>query len=243
MRVSVEPVASWSSTVAAALNDWLAVRARPRMCLAVGSTPEPVYRMLAPALLSDATIFLVDEFGGLPVGDPGRCASTLWRGLLDRARLPASRFLGPDVDATDIDAECARYEQVIADGGLDLAVLGLGMNGHVGMNEPGSGADTATRVVQLAPETREAALRYGLTTAPTWGVTVGMRTLLAAREVWLLVTGRHKRVILQQVLAGAIGPSCPASLLRTHPNAWCWADDAALPPRAALQPEDAEVWP
>jgi 6-phosphogluconolactonase/glucosamine-6-phosphate isomerase/deaminase len=241
MRVSVEPTATWSSNVAAALNDWLAVRARPRLCLAVGSTPEPVYRRLAPALLSDATIFLVDEFGGLPAGDPGRSAATLWRGLLDRSRLPASRFLGPDVDATDLDAECSRYEQVIADGGLDLAVLGLGLNGHVGMNEPGSDMDSATRVVQLAPETREAALSYGLATAPTWGVTVGMRTLLAAREVWLLVTGRHKRRILHEVLTGAIGPSCPASLLRTHPNAWCWADSAALRPRHAVPPEEAQL--
>jgi 6-phosphogluconolactonase/glucosamine-6-phosphate isomerase/deaminase len=241
MHVSVEPADAWSTTVAAALNDWLSVRARPRLCLAVGSTPEPVYRKLAPALLSDATVFLVDEFGGLPVGDPGRCASTLWRGLLERARLPASRFLGPNVDAADIDAECGRYEQVITDGGLDLVVLGLGTNGHVGMNEPGSDADTATRVVQLAPETREAALRYGLATAPTWGITVGMRTLLAAREVWLLVTGRHKRAILHQVLTGAVDPSCPASLLRTHPNAWCWADDAALPRRGALPP-DVQVW-
>jgi 6-phosphogluconolactonase/glucosamine-6-phosphate isomerase/deaminase len=109
------------------------------------------------------------------------------------------------------------------------------------MNETGSDADTATRVVQLAPETREAALRYGLATAPTWGITVGMRTLLAAREVWLLVTGRHKRAILHQVLTGAVGPTYPASLLRTHPNAWCWADDAALPRRGALAP-DVEVW-
>lgn len=243
MRVSVEPADAWSSTVAEALNDWLAVRARPRLCLAVGSTPEPVYRRLAPALLSDATVFLVDEYGGLPVGDPGRCASTLWRGLLDRARLPASRFLSPNVDAADIEAECVRYEQVIADGGLDLAVLGLGINGHVGMNEPGSDADTATRVVQLTPETRDAALRYGLATAPTWGVTVGMRTLLAAREVWLLVTGKHKRAILHQVLSGVVGPVCPASLLRTHPNAWCWADDAALPRRVALPPDSAQAWP
>jgi len=228
MRLQLQPAALWSSTVATALDDWLATRAQPRICLATGTTPDPVYRRLSPALVSDATIFLLDEFGGLPAGHPGRCESMLREGLLHRARVPASRFVYPDVDAADLDAECQRYQQLIDDGGLDLVVLGLGPNGHVGLNEPGSAADTVTRVVQLEDTTRVAAAQYGIVEAPTWGVTVGLRTLLSAREVWMLVTGRGKRPILERALQGPIDPDCPASLLRVHPNIQCWVDDEAL---------------
>lgn len=227
MRVQVDPAGSWAASVATALNEWLAARARPRLCLAAGATPEPVYRRLAPALVADATIFLLDEFGGLPAGDPGRCAAMLRRGLLDRAAVPAGRFRFPDVDVTDLDAECRRYEHAILDGGLDLAVLGLGTNGHVGMNEPGSDVDTVTRVVHLTDATRTASSSYGVSEPPTWGITMGMRTLLAAGEVWLLVTGRRKREVLDRVLNGPIDPAVPATLLRDHPHVVFHVDDEA----------------
>lgn len=231
MRVHVDPAGSWAVAVAAALNEWLGERAQPRLCLAAGTTPEPVYQRLAPVLVADATIFLLDEFGGLPADDPGRCAAMLRRGLLQRAAVPAGRFRAPDVDAPDLDAACRRYEGAIADGGLDLAVVGLGPNGHIGMNEPGSAADSVTRRVDLADTTRAASRRYGITRPPAWGVTMGMGTVLAAREIWLLVTGPHKRRILDRVLNGPVDPSVPATLLRTHPDVVCRVDDRAYRPR------------
>lgn len=229
MRLHVESVASWAATVSSALDGWLGARARPRIGLATGTTVEPVYHRIAPLLVADATIFLLDEYGGLPADDPGRSAAMLRRGLLDRVGISNGRFRCPDVDATNLEEACHSYETCIADGGLDLVVLGLGVNGHVGLNEPGSGPDTVTRVVTLTEESRRASLHYGVAVAPAWGITVGMRTLLAATEVWLLVTGRHKRVVLDRVLHGPITPDVPASLLRIHARVTCWADGDAVP--------------
>lgn len=229
MRLHVEPVASWAATVASSLDGWLGARARPRIGLATGMTVEPVYHRLAPVLVADATIFLLDEYGGLPVDDPGRCAAMLRRGLLDRVGVSDGHFRWPDVDAPDIDGACDNYEACIADGGLDLVVLGLGVNGHVGLNEPGSGPETVTRVVTLTEVSRRASLHYGVARPPTWGITVGMRTILAAREIWLLVTGRHKRPVLDRVLHGPVTLDLPASLLRAHDRVLCWADGDAVP--------------
>jgi glucosamine-6-phosphate deaminase len=231
MRLHVEPVGSWAATVAAALDTWMGARARPRVCLATGTTVEPVYQRLHPLFVVDATIFLLDEYGGLTADDPGRCEATLRRGLVDRVGTSNGRFRWPDVDAEDLDAECVSYEAQIDDGGLDLVILGLGVDGIVGLNEPGSGPDTATRTVELTPESRRASLQRGLSTAPTWGITVGMRPLLDASEIWLLVTGRHKRAVLDRVLRGVISPDVPASLLRSHPQIVCWADRDAMPAR------------
>jgi glucosamine-6-phosphate deaminase len=228
VRLHIEPVASWAATVASSLDGWLGARARPRIGLATGTTVEPVYSRLAPVLVADATIFLLDEYG-LPEGDPGRSAAMLRRGLLDRIGLSNGRFRCPDVDAADLDGACGSYEAAISDGGLDLVVLGLGVNGHVALNEPGSGPETVTRVVTLTAESRLAAQQYGAVEPPSWGITVGMRTLLQAREIWLLVTGRHKRAILDRVLHGPVTPDVPASLLRIHGGVTCWADADALP--------------
>jgi glucosamine-6-phosphate deaminase len=112
-------------------------------------------------------------------------------------------------------------------GGLDLTLLGLGGNGHIGLNEPGTTADSPTRVVRLAVSTKEAAGRYGSGQEPEWGMTLGMRSILDSQEIWLLVTGSHKTEILDQVLNGPIGPEVPASFLRTHPNIVVLADRSA----------------
>ncbi len=188
----------------------------------------PFYREVAAQVdLAGVTIYLLDEFGGLPKGDPGRCETMLRRSLVDIAR-GEPELIVPDVDAADPDAEAARYQRAIEAGGLDLAILGLGSNGHVGMNEPGSGRDSPTRVVSLEPDTSLHAQRaYGASVFPTWGLTVGLEQLLAARQVWLLVTGGHKAEILKLTLTAPVGPSVPATFLRDHPAATVLADESA----------------
>jgi glucosamine-6-phosphate deaminase len=102
------------------------------------------------------------------------------------------------------------------------------VNGHVGLNEPGSGPDSPTRVVGTAAATQEAALRrYGAGRAPVTGITLGMDRLLAAGEIWLLVTGSRKADILARALNGPEGDDCPASFLRRHPRLWVIADEGA----------------
>lgn len=198
-----------------------------RLCLPTGDTPAPVYRRVAGMCsLEGIDLFLLDEFGGLPPGDPGRCATMLARDLLGPA--PGSpSFHVPDVDAFDTDAAAKRFGEMVGDGGLDLAVVGLGSNGHVGMNEPGTTIDQRTRVVDLAPSTSQGARSYGATVTPTWGITVGMAELMDAREVWVLVTGGHKTDILNRVLHGPVDPEAPASFLTEHHNCVFLVDESA----------------
>ena len=224
MRVEVLPPESWAEAVARELEG----RLQPsglRLCLATGATPLPVYAALPGDALATSTVFLLDEFGDLPVGHRGRCETMLRTALLDR--VPAGEFHFPDVDAPDLEVECGRYRDLINDGGFDLAVLGLGTNGHLGLNEPGSKADQPTRVVNLTEETREGARRYGADPPPTWGLAVGLSEILAASEVWLLVTGAAKAEILRRVINDGETDQIPATFLRAHPNSVIWADEEA----------------
>jgi len=165
----------------------------------------------------------------------------LRRQLVDRLRVPPARFVTIAADERDPVAAAARHDAEAA--GLDLAILGLGINGHVGFNEPGSGPDDPTRVVELAATSVETAVaRYGAGRRPTAGITIGLARLLEADEVWLLATGRRKAAMLSRVLGGPEGRDCPASYLPRHPRLTVFADEAA----AGLQggrcdPRDRDV--
>jgi glucosamine-6-phosphate deaminase len=234
MQVEVVPDERWPRTVAARWAEFLRAQPTLRQCLPTGNTPAPVYAELVAATargevgFARCEVFLLDEFGGLPRGHPARCDTALRRMLIDHVDLPEERFHRLDPDAADLDAECRRFAGEVADGGLDLVVLGLGANGHVGLNEPGSGRDAPTRRVELHPTTADGAAAYGATDiTPTWGLTLGLDAILAAREVWLLVTGAAKADVLARALSGPIGPELPASFLREHPSARVLTDDAA----------------
>jgi len=220
LRIEVTTTAEWPAAVSGRLTRALSASPTLRLCLATGETARPVYERTR--VTGDPLIFLLDEFGGLARHDPARCAAML------RRDLPGAPFLAPDVDGDDPEAAAARYGRLINDAGLDLAIVGLGRNGHLGMNEPGSTPLSETRVVDLARSTSTGALRYGATIEPRWGITVGLRQLMEARELWLLVTGGHKSDILRQSLGDPIGPDLPATFLREHRNAWLLADSAAM---------------
>jgi glucosamine-6-phosphate deaminase len=230
-ELRVLPASAWAGVVADALLERLAAEPRLRVCLPTGDTPVPLYAQLAARDLvagpswAQATVVLLDEWAGLPPGDPARCDARLRRDLLDRLA-PPPRFVPIDVDGSDDEAAARSHD--LAARGLDLAVLGLGMNGHVGFNEPGSRPDDPTRLVRLAVSSREAATRrYGATRTPTGGITVGLARILEATEAWLLVTGTRKRDVLHRALRGPEGPDCPASYLRRHPRLTVFADEAA----------------
>jgi len=176
--------------------------------------------------LGRATVFVLDEFG-LPAGSPGRCDQMIKQDLLGLLDTQPALVDKIDIEATDLDEELKRYEEALRDGGLDLTILGLGQNGHLGLNEPGSSLDSVTRVVQLAAETGAHSLIYGSDRPATWGVTPGIDTLLASSELWLLVTGAHKAEILVRTMTADIGPEVPATFLRTHENVTVFADEDA----------------
>jgi glucosamine-6-phosphate deaminase len=218
----------WAHEVASAWLRFQDEGRERRLCLPTGNTPRSVYGSFADrgGDLGEASVFLLDEFG-LPPGDPARCDSMLERDLLARLPNRPRSFSSWDTTAADLDAECLRFEAAVADGGLDLTMLGIGGNGHLALNEPGSAADSASRVVSLHPATVEAADGYSSGPPPSWGVTLGLSSILASRRVWLLVNGAHKADILRAAVRGPVGPDVPASFLQDHPDAIVFADEAA----------------
>ena len=155
---------AWAALVADLFIERLKAHPAMRVCLPTGLTPVPIYDRIAEAVAAGqvsfarAEVFLLDEFGGVDPGDPGRCDQMLERFLLSRIDLPSARFHRLDLTG-DIDAVCRAYEAAMGDG-CDLTLLGIGTNGHVGMNEPGATADGLTRRVSLAPDTIAASARY-----------------------------------------------------------------------------------
>ena len=176
---------------------------------------------------AESTVFLLDEFGGLAPGDPGRCDTMIRRDLLDVIDLPETSFNRFDPDEEDLDHEVARYWSSVVATGLDLTIVGLGMNGHVGLNEPGAAIDSPARLVDLQATTLASQGRYGGDHPATWGLTLGLAEILSSQEVWLIVTGAAKAEITKAVLEGPITPEVPGSLLRTHDNLTVLLDESA----------------
>ncbi len=224
--------AAWAGAVAGLLAERLRTNPSLRVCLPTGDTPVPVYDAVVELAwaracsFERATVVLLDEWVGLAPGDPARCDTRIHAALIDRLPAPPAALHVIDADDPSAEAAAGRHDEVARD--LDLVVLGLGMNGHVGFNEPGSMPDSPTRVLPLTDASRDAArARYGSRAVPAAGITIGMDRILAAREVWLLVTGVGKAAVLRRALHDPESPDCPASYLRRHPNLLVLADDAA----------------
>lgn len=212
----------------------------PRVGFPTGKTPFPFFAALTAKRkrgLATEQIrpFALDEYRGVPPSHPASFAQFLRRHVVEPLGVPPGQVLSFDGAATDAQAECARYERALSsDGGVDLVVLGLGANGHVAFNEPGSNASSVTRVLPLTPASIEAArAEFPNEKVPTEALSIGITTILAAREVILLVTGASKAAILSQALTGPQTPVVPASLVRDHPSFTVLADESAatqLPP-------------
>lgn len=215
------------------------VRANPELAMAVpaGRTPRRMYGLMralqaeAPADFGAMRVFSVDELCP-PAPADGYFWRQVRREFLVWANVESARCHPFRVDAPDLDRMCEDYERAITDaGGLDLVMLGLGPNAHIASNEPGTAFDARTRPVRLLPAT----VAYILTDDVIQGevcdraVTLGMTTILAAREVVLLVSGAAKREPLRRVLEALPTPEVPASILGLHPNATILADRDAAP--------------
>jgi glucosamine-6-phosphate deaminase len=205
--------------------------------LPTGETPIPLYRALVRAYsegradFSHATTFNLDEFVGLGRGDAGSYRSFMEAHLFDHVNLRAAHAHVPDGRANDWRHEVVRYEKRIARaGGLDLIVLGVGRNGHLGFNEPAEELQARTHRVALCSGTRRAnAQRFGgrWQDVPTHGLSMGIGTILRARRAVLLATGGTKARIVARALTGPITTRVPASLLQAHPDVVVILDRAA----------------
>jgi glucosamine-6-phosphate deaminase len=209
----------------------------PVLGLATGSSVELVYAELAALISADPALragirraqgFALDEYVGLPAGDPNSYLTTLERQLAVPSGLPLDRLYVPSGSMAE---DPGRYdEQISAAGGVDVQLLGIGGNGHIGFNEPGSPLDSGTRMITLDEGTRRDNARFfaSLAQVPTQAVTQGIGTILRARRLVLLAFGEQKRKALAAALTGPVTPQLPASALQCHPDVIVLADpDAA----------------
>ena len=204
--------------------------------LATGSSPTVLYAELARRVaageldLSRASGFALDEYVGIPADHPQSYARVLERQVVRPLRMDPRRVHVPDGRAEDLQQAAEAYERAIADaGGVDVQVLGVGANGHIGFNEPTSSFASRTRIKTLAPRTRDDNARFfdAPDQVPTHCLTQGLATILQARELVLVAQGASKAEAVAAAVEGPLTSMCPASALQLHPRASVVVDEAA----------------
>ena len=200
--------------------------------LATGSTPLLLYRALIAMKLdwSRVRTFNLDEYIGLPIEHPQSYHSFMWENLFRHVGIPKQNVHIPDGNAKDIPKFCAQYEQKIRDaGGIDLQILGIGTDGHIGFNEPTSSLASRTRIKTLTPQTRQDNARFFASEAevPNHVITMGIGTLMEARQNLMLAFGANKAQAIAEAVEGPITSINPASILQMHPDAKVFLDTGA----------------
>ncbi|GAA1360459.1 glucosamine-6-phosphate deaminase [Arthrobacter rhombi] len=200
--------------------------------LATGSSPLPVYMALAASALDFSRVsgFALDEYLGLPDGHPQSYAEVIRTVVTEPLGMDPRRVHVPDPHGTDHAAHAADYDAALAAvGGVDVQILGVGSNGHIGFNEPGSAFDSCTRVVPLAERTRQDNARFFDTPdhVPRECLTQGIGTIFGARQLLLVAHGGHKAEPVRRALQGPVTEDFPASIIQRHPHVTVVLDDAA----------------
>ncbi len=232
MNLSIHPNSDLANLAA---TDWLASQltnpAIRNVMVAAGNTPLELYRRIAERglNLSHLNVFALDEYVGVPSDEPRNCANLLRQRVAEAWKIPLAQFFTiSSLEAQALTSVQMHERRVAQAGGLDLIVLGLGQNGHLGFNEPGSAEDSGARVLNLESISVEANRRwFGGDYAPSKGVSAGLRTILAARHVLVMAYGPHKTAAVKVMVEGPRCERCPASFLQGHPDVRVFLDEAA----------------
>lgn len=204
--------------------------------VATGSTPLSVYtalgrRAAASDIYRGISVFALDEYVDLPLGHPESYRSVVMREVAEPLGLAPGRVHVPEGSGPDPHAEARAYEELRAEaGGVELQLLGIGANGHLAFNEPGSSFESRTRVVDLAEQTRRDNSRFfggDIEAVPRQAITQGLATIMESRELILLVAGEAKAYALAKALHEEPTPELPASVIQNHPQVTVLVDDAA----------------
>ncbi|MFN8192072.1 MAG: glucosamine-6-phosphate deaminase [Nocardioidaceae bacterium] len=205
--------------------------------VATGSSPVALYDELAARVatgvlsFAGCSAFMLDEYVGLDAGHPERYRTVIDTVFASRVDIDPARVHGPDGLAADLAAACADYERLMAEaGGVDLQILGLGSDGHIAFNEPGSSLASRTRIKTLTAQTRTDNARFfggDLAAVPRHCLTQGVGTILGARHLLVLATGEGKAEAVHQCVEGAVSAMWPASAMQLHPTVTIIVDEPA----------------
>lgn len=204
--------------------------------LPTGSTPLGMYKELVRMHkeegldFSKVTTFNLDEYVGLPKSHPESYHSFMWKNFFKHINIKEENIFIPDGTVEDIDAHCRWYEEKIRErGGIDLMILGIGRDGHIGFNEPGSSLASRTRIKTLMEVTRRDNARFfrSLEEVPKYAITMGIGTIMESKKILLLASGEAKREAVKKTVEGPITAMVPASMIQFHPKAIVVVDEEA----------------
>ena len=238
MEVVISTTPDEAGTLAAdAVEELLRRRSEAVLGVATGSSPLIIYdelgRRVAQGSLSLAKVraFMLDEYVGLPADHPQRYRNVIREEFVDKVDIDPTQVFGPDGLAADLLGACQAYERAIADvGGVDLQILGIGTDGHIAFNEPGSSLASRTRIKTLTSQTRRDNARFfgeDVEAVPQHCLTQGIGTILEARHVLLVASGRGKAEAVHQLVEGSVSALWPATALQLHPHVTVLLDIAA----------------
>lgn len=212
--------------------EWIHKKPDAVLGLATGKTMLGVYKNLIAYRkegrvdFSGVAAVNLDEYLGLDPDDPLSFHSYMVQNFFQHVNIKKENILIPDSMPEDVEAECEAYEQAIRErGGIDIQLLGIGRDGHIGFNEPSSSLQARTRVKTLTDETLKD--NFGSTEGPRFAITMGIGTIMDAREIILLAVGREKAKAVSCMIEGPVTASCPASALQLHPKVKVVLDTAA----------------
>ena len=237
MRVHIAADASATAERAADIvEDVVRSIPHPSIGMATGSTMVGVYRSLARRCrkgslsFAEATVYLLDEYIGLDADHPQTYRNVITRDFTELVDLRDGAVFAPDCQAPDLDEEARRYDRLVRAAGIDIQLLGIGGNGHIAFNEPGTPFDATTTVASLSEATRRDNARFfdSAEEVPLQAITQGIGTILQAKQIVLVAQGAHKSRPVRDALEGPVTTEVPASALQLHCDA-C----AVLDPEAA----------
>ncbi|MXZ86440.1 MAG: glucosamine-6-phosphate deaminase [Acidimicrobiia bacterium] len=220
-------------------------RLRPRIGMATGSTMVGIYRSLvdryqAGALsFSGTSVYLLDEYVGLEPRHPQAFRNVIRTGLADHVDLGDDAVFGPDGRAPDLEAEAWRYDQLVTKARIDIQLLGIGSNGHIAFNEPGTPFDEPSSVVALCEQTRSDNARFfdSIDDVPSLAITQGIGTILQAKKILLVALGKHKARPIRDALEGPVSVETPASAVQLHADVSVVVDREAASLLSTARPE------
>lgn len=237
MDVVIAREGELAEIVADEIATLIAARPDAVLGLATGSSPLRIYDALAQRVadgeltFARARGFMLDEYVGLPPGHPCRYNTVIDEDFVSRVDFAPDAVRGPDGGAADLTAACAAYERAIREaGGVDLQILGVGTDGHIAFNEPGSSLASRTRVKTLTAQTRADNARFfggDIDAVPHHCLTQGLGTIMDARHIMLVATGDAKAEAVAQLVEGPVSARWPATILQHHPRVSVLVDDAA----------------
>lgn len=228
-----------SCYVATELHQFMLHQPHARLGLATGGTMVDMYGHLVALLnknnldVSHIHTFNLDEYVGLHATHPESYNHYMHQILFNRYPKFTEAFLHiPNGDVDDVNKEAMRYEMILdQEGPIDIQILGIGQNGHIGFNEPGTPFDTETHCVNLTESTIEANSRYfeNKRDVPRQAISMGLQSIMKAKRIILIALGPHKKAAMTRLMTGEVTPDLPASILHRHPNVEVFVDDEAMP--------------